>query len=108
MVDQLMHFGYNSSIVNKGADMYIAMLATTEQQQIVQALRGPQFDRDRHGGLFDRGSADSYYSRYAQPHWYPEGTGHGEKITNLNQAEIDEYLAGYEWNELHGDKKSWD
>jgi hypothetical protein len=88
--------------------MYIAMLATTEQEQIVQALRGPQFDRDRHGGLFDRGSADSYYGRCAEPHWWPQGTGNGIKVTALNQAEIDEYLTGYEWNELHGDKKSWD
>ena len=29
-------------------------------------------------------------------------------LKELTQAEIDEYLAGYEWNELHGDKKSWD
>ena len=79
-----------------------------QKEKVVQALKGPQFDRERHGSLFDRGSADSYYGRYAQPHWYPQGTGQGEKITNLNQAEVDEYLAGYEWNELHGDKKSWD
>jgi hypothetical protein len=78
-----------------------------EKEKIVQALKGPQFDRERHGSLFDRGSADSYYSRLARPHWYPEGTYKGEAVTNLNQSEIDEYLAGYEWNELHGDKKDW-
>jgi hypothetical protein len=32
----------------------------------------------RHGGAFDRGSADSYY-----------------------------HMAGYEYNEAHGDKKDW-
>ena len=79
-----------------------------EKEQVVRALKGPQFERDRHGSLFDRGSADSYYSRYAQPHWYPQGSYNGEPVTNLTQAEIDEYLAGHEWNELHGDKKSWD
>lgn len=88
--------------------MYIAMLANKEQQQIVQALRGPQFDRKLHGGLFDRGSADSYYSRPPEPHWYPEGSYHGEKITDLNAAEIEEYLAGYDHNEQYGHKKSWD
>ncbi len=88
--------------------MYLSMLPKTEQEAIVQALRGEQFDRKLHGGLFDRGSADSYYSRPCDPHWYPEGSYHGEKITELNQAEIEEYLAGYEWNEQYGDKKSWD
>lgn len=88
--------------------MYIAMLASTEQQQIVQALRGPQFDRKLHGGLWDRGSADSWYSRAPEPHWYPEGTGNGQKITDLNPAEIEEYLAGYAHNEQFGGKKSYD
>jgi hypothetical protein len=84
------------------------MLDKSEQEQIVQALRGPQFDRKLHGGLFDRGSADSYYGRPRDPHWYPDGTYKGQKITQLNRAEVEEYLDGYEWNERYGDKKSWD
>ena len=84
------------------------MYSVEEKEQIVKALKGPQFDRDRHGSLFDRGSADSYYSRGIDPHWWPQGTGNGTKVTELNQAEREEYLAGFEWNELHGDKKSWD
>ena len=79
-----------------------------EKEQVINALKGPQFDRERHGSLFDRGQADSYYGRYAQPHWFPQGSYQGDPVTELNQAEIDEYLSGYEWNELHGDKKSWD
>ena len=79
-----------------------------EKEKIVQVLRGPQFDRERHGSLFDRGSADSYYGRIPKPHWYPKGTYKGAEVTDLTQAETEEYLAGYEWNELHGDKKSWD
>jgi hypothetical protein len=92
----------------KEQNMYLSMLPKTEQEQIVQALRGEQFDRKLHGGLFDRGSADSYYSRPPEPHWYPEGSYHGEKITELNPAEIEEYMAGYDWNEQYGHKKSWD
>jgi hypothetical protein len=80
----------------------------TEIQKTEQALRGPQFDRKRHGSLFDRGSADSYYGRGHDPHWYPEGTGNGAKVTNLNQYEIAEYLAGYEHNERLSHKKSYD
>jgi hypothetical protein len=80
----------------------------TEVEKVERALRGPQFDRKRHGGLFDRGSADSYYGRGRDPHWYPEGTGNGEKISNLNPLELQEYNAGYDYNEQYGDKKSWD
>ena len=37
-------------------------------------------DRERHGGPFDRGGADSYYGRPINPHWWPNGTGHGTAI----------------------------
>ena len=80
----------------------------TDKEKIVQALRGPQFDREQHGSLFDRGSADSYYSRPQDPHWYPEGSYNGQKVTELTQPEREEYLAGYDHNERFGDKKSWD
>lgn len=67
----------------------------------------PQFDRKRHGGLFDRGSADSWYSRPRNPHWYPEGTGFGPRVTDLTDAEIAEYHAGYDYNEQFGGKKDY-
>jgi hypothetical protein len=79
----------------------------TEIQQTEQAIRGPQFNRD-HGSLYDRGSADSYYGRIAEPHYWTEGTGRGEKVTDLNQYEIAEYMAGYEHNERFGHKKNYD
>ena len=80
----------------------------TEIQRVEQALQGPQFDRELHGGLFDRGSADSYYGRLRDPHWYPEGSYNGVKVTDLNPIEIQAYMAGYDHNERFGDKKSWD
>jgi hypothetical protein len=88
--------------------MYISMLPITEQEQIVRTLRGPQFDRKLHGGLFDRGSADSYYGRPRDPHYWPEGSYNGEPVESLTEAEIEEYLAGYDHNEQYGHKKSWD
>ena len=78
-----------------------------EKERVINLLKGVQFDRERHGGLYDRGRADSYYHRPRNPHWYPEGTGHGSKITDLTNDEIAEYLEGYEWNERFGDKKDW-
>jgi hypothetical protein len=84
------------------------MMSEEEQQAVVRALRGPQFDRKRHGSLFDRGSADSYYGRPQDPHWFPQGSYNGEPVQSLTQAEIQEYLAGYDHNEQYGHKKSWD
>jgi len=64
----------------------------------------PQFDRKRHGGLHDRGRADRYYGRAPRPHWWPNGTGHGQMINQLNEAEIQEYMAGYQ---SETDRKDW-
>jgi len=66
-----------------------------------------QFDRKRHGALYDRGGADSYYRRASMPHWYPEGTGRGEQIVDLTAEEIAEYAAGYADNEADGFHKEW-
>jgi hypothetical protein len=83
-------------------------IVLNDKERVVTALRGPQFDRELHGGLFDRGSADSYYARLPDPHWYPEGSYNGVKVSVLNATEIEEYMAGYDYNERHGDKKSWE
>ena len=64
------------------------------------------YDR-KHGSLFDRGSADSYYGRARDPHWWPEGTGNGPRIQVTNPEEVAEYMMGYNWNEENGDKKEW-
>jgi hypothetical protein len=65
----------------------------------------PQFNRKKNGSLWDRGSADSYYGRQPQPHWYPNGTYKGDPVVFLTSEEISEYMAGYEHNEARGQKK---
>jgi hypothetical protein len=67
----------------------------------------PQFDRKQHGGLYDRGRADSYYGRPRNPHWYPNGTYRGDAVETLSAEESAEYHAGYDYNEQYGDKKDW-
>lgn len=61
----------------------------------------------QHGNAFDRGSADSYYGRPRQPHYYPEGTYKGDRVTDLTDDELEAYHAGYDYNEQYGDKKDW-
>ena len=63
----------------------------------------------RHGSPFDRGSADSYYGRKADPHYWPFGTYKGTRIEakDMTPAQIAAYRAGYDYNEQFGDKKNW-
>jgi len=62
-----------------------------------------------HGSPWDRGSADSYYGRPMKPHYWPMGTGKGYKATreDMTPEQIEEYYAGYDWNEEMGFKKEW-
>lgn len=79
----------------------------TEQEQIVRILKGWQFDRNRHASLYDRGMADSYYGRAPKPHYGGMGEDSGVHVDAVRQDEIDEYMAGYNYNEQYGEKKAW-
>ena len=62
----------------------------------------------RHGGPFDRGSADSYYGRKFRPHYFLEDTYNSPEIElTPEDGKWLEYEAGYLWNETFGDKKNW-
>jgi hypothetical protein len=82
-------------------------MTVEEQEAVVRALKGPQFDRKRHGSLYDRGSADSYYGRQPAPHYGGVGGDSGERVRVHDKASVDEYMAGYNYNERFGDKKDW-
>lgn len=62
-----------------------------------------------HGSPFDRGSADSWYGRPVDPHWYPNGSYNGERVeaVNMTKEELEAYHAGYDYNEEFGGKKEW-
>jgi hypothetical protein len=64
----------------------------------------------RHGGPFDRGSADSYYNRPAVPHYFVGDTHNSVMLeeVDMSEKEIADYYAGYQFNEQFGDKKLWD
>lgn len=87
--------------------MYIKLETHTEQEQVVRALRGWQFDRKQHGSLYDRGSADSYYGRCAIPHYGGVGGESGPRVEVTTVEERDEYYAGYQYNQEYGDRKDW-
>ena len=80
----------------------------TDKDRVVQILKSKwQFDRKKHGCLYDRGSADSYYGRVPDPHYGGVGGDSGERVSQLTVEEVAEYYAGYEYNERFGDKKEW-
>ena len=87
--------------------MYLHIMTEQEQKTVVQALRGWQFVRGKHGYLYDRGSADSYYGRRPQPHFGGVGGESGQRVEVTDALSVAEYLAGYEDNERNGDKKEW-
>ena len=87
--------------------MYLQLLPISEQEAVVRALRGWQFDRAQHGSLYDRGSADSYYGRPRNPHYGGVGGDSGPRVIVTDLKGIEEYNEGYDWNEQYGDRKNW-
>ena len=59
------------------------------------------------GGLYDRGTCDSYYRRGINPHYYPNGTYKGERVTELTPYQTKIYMKGYNDNEKDGFYKEW-
>ena len=60
-----------------------------------------------HGSPADRGSADAYYGRPPIPHYWPNGTLKGYKVTreDMTEEQIAEYYEGYD-NQIG--RKEWD
>lgn len=66
-----------------------------------------QYDQ-RHGGPWDRGSADSYYGRPRHPHYFAGDTYQSPEIIPAEGSpEWEAYQAGYDDNEQSGSKKEW-
>tara|TARA_R100001015_G_C4520409_1_gene89546 strand:+ start:435 stop:653 length:219 start_codon:yes stop_codon:yes gene_type:complete len=66
-------------------------------------------EKRRHGGPFDRGSADYYYWRPFKPHYFVGDTYNSPEVceSDMTEEEIQEYKAGYEDAEAHGDRKDY-
>jgi hypothetical protein len=80
-----------------------------EDQFCKITFNGKDYD-SRHGGAFDRGSADSWYSRPRNPHMF-QGDSYSSTevgVREMTQEQVEAYLAGYDYNERFGGKKSWD
>ena len=65
----------------------------------------------RHGGPFDRGTADSWYKRGRNPHFY-RGASYDSPIVeekDMTEKQISEYWAGYDDNEADTSlRKDWE
>ena len=63
----------------------------------------------RHGGAYDRGSADSYYRRGFNPHYYVGATYSSDRVelADMTPEEIVAYTKGYNENEEAGNFKDW-
>lgn len=63
----------------------------------------------RHGGAWDRGSADAYYRRAYRPHYFVGATGSSEEITEdrMTADELAAYRAGFDEQFSSGDFKDY-
>lgn len=61
----------------------------------------------RHGGPYDRGSADAYYGREYDPHYFTGGTNMSPRVelAEMTVEEIVAYTAGY--NQMT-ERKEWE
>ena len=59
----------------------------------------------RHGGPYDRGSADAYYGRMNRPHYFGGASYVTPIITELTEAERVAYATGYD---EETDRKNWE
>ena len=60
----------------------------------------------KHGSPPDRGSADRYYGRDFDPHWWPLGTSKGIRVemADMSSEEIVQYSNAYR---DETDRKDW-
>ena len=65
-----------------------------------------RLDRE-HGSPYDRGSADSYYQRGRNPHYYTGATAQSDLVVELTPEELAEYHQGFDDNEASGNFKDW-
>ena len=63
----------------------------------------------RHGGPFDRGSADYYYGRDFDPHYYIGDTYNSPRVneSSMTLEEVEAYKAGWDDAEANKDRKEW-
>ena len=61
---------------------------------------------NQNGSPRDRGSADRYYGRRYEPHYYPSGTEKGIRIIEvlMTKEQIADYKDGWDKEE---DRKDW-
>ena len=84
---------------------------TTLEQFEFMDKHGRYDDYKKHGGPYDRGSADAWYARAPEPHFYPDGSYQGERIEEdkMTNLQREAYWAGYTIHEADpGYRKQYD
>ena len=84
------------------------MLECSVAGAYTERMKNKKYD-ERHGGPFDRGSADSYYRRSPAPHYYLGATASTPRVEvdRMTKAQIEAYMAGFQSNEDEGDFKDY-
>ena len=82
------------------------VLTRTHSDAIMCGVMTEKIYNKRHGGPYDRGSADRYYGRGSNPHYYEGGTGSSKMVEekDMTASEIEAYNHGYD---TEPDRKQW-
>lgn len=82
-------------------------VSTKEIESHRKAVRNVE-QYERHGGPYDRGSADSYYQRGVDPHYYVGSTGNSARV-NIQEGteEYHAYMLGFLENEVSQNFKDY-
>jgi hypothetical protein len=64
---------------------------------------------ERHGGPYDRGTADFWYGRPYDPHFFKGATYSTDRVElkDMTPAEITAYSKGFQTAEADGSQKDW-
>lgn len=82
--------------------------AARYQQMTEEATRSAYYSQ-RHGGPYDRGTADSFYGRGYNPHYFVGDSYSSTRLelVDMSASEIAAYTAGYRNNEESGERKEY-
>jgi len=66
-------------------------------------------EKDKHGQPGDRGAADYWYHRLPEPHFWPNGTGKGQKVdeADMTAEQVLDYHQAYGEALERGEQKDY-
>ena len=93
---EIVEHGDDSYVIHVDEDAYAILQSLDLLEDEVEVEETSGYDK-KDGSPYDRGDADAYYGRRANPHKYVDlPNGNRERVELTDPKEIDAYMAGYQ------------